>query len=255
MKLTAVVLTLNEAEHISDCVKGLLFADEVVVFDSYSTDDTVKLAQEAGARVIQRAFDNYTLQRNAAISAVSHNTDWVLFIDADERVPGELASAIRSAIHKSGYAGWRIPRHNYIFGKLTTGAGWYPDYQTRLLRIGKARYNPDRQVHEVVQLDGKLGTLEPPLIHFNYTDLAQFTAKQRTYTAFEAQTMFSHGVKPKFRNFILQPYRQFKWRFLTLKGYRDGFHGLRLCLLMAWYEFQKYWMLQGMWRNKEQTTV
>ncbi|MBC8171793.1 MAG: hypothetical protein H7X77_08970, partial [Anaerolineae bacterium] len=108
---------------------------------------------------------------------------------------------------------------------------------------------PERQVHEVVLLDGELGTLTNPIIHYNYRDLAHFTDKQRRYAAYEAKILYEAGIRPKFRNFILQPLRQFKWRFFELKGYRDGFHGLRLSLLMAWYEFRKYWLLRGLWQS------
>ena len=147
------------------------------------------------------------------------------------------------------YAGFRIPRDNYIFGRLTRGAGWYPDYQTRLLRVGAAHYDPARQVHEVVILDGKEGTLKNALIHYNYRDLAQFIEKQRRYSAYDARILFEQGIRPKPQNYVLQPLRQFWWRFVTLKGYVDGLHGLRLSLLMAWYEFRKYLLLRGLWQE------
>ena len=249
MRLTGIVLTRNESAHITACLESLRFCDDLLVFDSFSDDNTVVLAEAAGARVIQRVFDNYTLQRNAALDAVRDQADWVLFVDADERITPESAQEIRSVLDRAGYAGWRMPRQNYIFGKLTTGAGWSPDYQTRLLRIGQARYDPSRLVHETVLLDGELGTLEKPLVHYNYRDIAQFVHKQRQYTAYEAQAMFDSGVRPKPWNYLLQPLRHFRWRFLTLKGYRDGLHGLRLSLLMAWYEFQKYLILRLLWRR------
>jgi glycosyltransferase involved in cell wall biosynthesis len=250
--LTAIILTKNESAHIRDCLAALAFCDARLVFDSNSADDTVNIARECGADVLSRAFDTYPNQRNAALEAVKGKTEWVLFVDADERVSPELATAIRGAIAQGdSYAGWRIARHNYIFGKLTLGAGWYPDYQTRLLRLDAAHYDPERQVHEVVILDGALGSLDTPLIHHNYKDLAQFTAKQRRYTAYEAQILYEQGIRPKPQNYILQPLRQFKWRYFTLKGYRDGFHGLRLSFLMAWYELKKYQVLRGLWKNKK----
>lgn len=250
MRLTVIILTKNEAAHIAECIESVGFADHVLVFDSFSDDATVTIAKAAAdVDVIQRRFDNYPGQRNAALEAVRDTADWVLFVDADERISPVLAREIQAAIAKPGYAGWRIPRHNYIFGKLTRGAGWYPDYQTRLLKVGAARYDPERQVHEVVLLDGELGTLTNPIIHYNYRDLPQFIEKQQRYTAYEAKILYEAGIRPKFRNFILQPLRQFKWRFFELKGYRDGLHGLRLSLLMAWYEFRKYWLLRGLWQT------
>ncbi|MCY3834094.1 MAG: glycosyltransferase family 2 protein [Chloroflexi bacterium] len=249
MHLTAIVLTHNESEQIADCIKTLRFADRVIVFDSFSTDDTVAIAQRAGADIFQHEFLNYSEQRNAALDAADEMTDWVLFVDADERVTDALAEEIRQKINFPEYAGWRIPRHNYIFGILTRGAGWYPDYQTRLLRVGQAYYDTRRKVHEVVKLYGSEGAIRHPLIHYNYRDLQQFKDKQEHYARFDAESLYSQGVKPKQRNLVLQPIRQFYWRFITLRGYGDRWHGLRLSLLMAWYEYRKYQLLASRWRK------
>ena len=247
--LTAIVLTYNESEHIADCIKTLRFTDRIIVFDSYSTDDTVAIAQRSGADIFQHEFVDYSEQRNAALDAADEMTDWVLFVDADERVTDSLAAEIRQKINLPDYAGWRIPRHNYIFGVLTKGAGWYPDYQTRLLRVGQAYYDTQRKVHEVVKLYGPEGTIQHPILHYNYRDLAHFKDKQEYYARFDAESLYANGVKPNPRNFILQPLRQFYWRFFALGGYRDRWHGLRLSLLMAWYEYRKYQVLESMWRK------
>lgn len=247
MKLAAVILTYNEAAHVAECVASVQFADLVVVFDSFSTDQTVELARAAGAEVIQHPFKDYADQRNAALNAMQGRADWVLFVDADERVMPELAAEARQVIERPGYAGFRIPRHNYIFGKLTRGAGWYPDYQTRLLKVGAAQFDPARAVHETALLNGELGTLEHPFIHYNYRDVQQFHEKQQRYSTYDAQMLREQNIRPKPQNYILQPLRQFRWRFITLKGYTDGLHGLHLSLLMAWYEFRKYWKLRGLW--------
>jgi len=249
--LAGVILTYNEAVHVAACIETLRFCDEIVVFDSFSTDDTAALATEAGARVLQHQFDDYASQRNAALEALQDVTDWVLFVDADERVTPELAAEVRRVIEQPGYAAWQIPRHNYIFGKLTQGAGWYPDYQTRLLRVGKAQYDPERPVHETAVLDGKLGSTEHPFIHYNYRDTAQFAEKQRRYSAYDAQILYDQGVQPRLRQLISMPLRQFWWRFMTLKGYRDGVHGLHLSALMAWYELRKYRLLHQLWAQNQ----
>lgn len=249
MRVYAVILTYNEEHHIRACIESVRFADGIVVFDSFSTDETVTLAAGAGAEIIQRRFDNYANQRNAALESLHGRAHWILFVDADERVTSELAAEVREVIFKPEYAGWCIPRFNYIFGKLTKGAGWYPDYQTRLLRVGKAHYDPQRQVHELVVLDGLEGTMSQHFIHYNYRDLQQFLTKQRRYTLYDAQIMQQQGVHPKPHNFILQPCRHFWWRFVTLKGYQDGLHGLRLSLLMAWYELRKYQIVWRLWRE------
>lgn len=249
-RLTAIILTYNEARNIVQCIESVRFADRVLVVDSLSSDETVTLAKAAGAEVVENAFKDYADQRNFALDAAAPHADWVLFIDADERTTPELAGAVRAAIERRDIAAYRIPRHNYIFGKLTRGAGWYPDHQTRLLRVGAARYDPARKVHEVVELDGALETLEAHLTHYNYDNVHQFHTKQRKYTAYEAEIMYNQGIRPKTRNFILQPLRHFRWRYITLKGYRDGWHGLRLSALMSWYEYRKYALLAKHWRKQ-----
>lgn len=241
--LAAIVLTLNEEKHLSECLASLQWADQVVVFDSFSTDATPAIAERYGARLIQRQFNNYADQRNAALETVE--ADWVLFVDADERAPTALAEEIRSILN-APQAGWWVPRHNYIFGKLTLHAGWYPDYQLRLLRRSQARYDPDRKVHELVQLQGNEGHLKNPLIHLNYETVPEFVRKQYAYTQYDAGILFAEGQRAKPQNFVLQPLRQFWWRYVTLAGWRDGLHGLRLSLLMAYFQFVLYRQLQSM---------
>src|SRR5688500_3318539 len=147
MRLAAIILTYNEAQHVVACIETVRFADQIIVLDSFSTDQTPQLSKDAGAQVIQHAFANYASQREAALEAVRDTADWVLFVDADERVTPALTDEVRHSIERPGVAGFRIPRDNFIFGKLTRGAGWYPDYQTRLLRVGAAHYDLSRQVH------------------------------------------------------------------------------------------------------------
>ncbi len=249
VKLAAVVLTLNEEHNIVECLSTLKWADEMWVFDSYSTDRTVELAEESGARVAREVFENYAQMRNLALSRV--DAEWVLFVDADERVTRELSAEIQDVLASPDADGYWIPRHNYIFGRLTRGAGWYPDYQMRLLRRERAHYDPDRHVHEVVILDGREGYLKNPLVHYNYDSLAHFIAKQERYTDYDARVLFRKGVRPKPRHLITAPIRHFIWRFFTLKGYVDGFHGLKLSVLMAWYEYQKQLRLRRLWREAD----
>ncbi len=238
-ELTAVILTLNEAGHIADCIASLGWADRVVVIDSHSTDETAALAAAAGAQVLPSHFENYAQQRNAALAALA--TDWVFFVDADERGTPTLGEEIRRVIDLQPERGWYVPRHNYIFQRLTLGAGWYPDYQLRLFRHGFVHY--ERPVHEIAVVDGEIGYLANPLIHHNYVDPAHFHRKQRAYTVYDAGILFERGIRPKGHTPWTMPLRHFWWRFVTLKGYRDGLHGLRLSLYMAWYEWLKYRLL------------
>ena len=173
----------------------------------------------------------------------------------EERSSPEQATEIRNLLIDAPFDGYWIPRHNYIFGKLTRFTGWYPDYQMRLLRRARAYYDTSRDVHELVVLEGKAGYLNAPFVHYNYRDLGQFIEKQERYTEYVVHDMFRHGVRVKAQNYILQPLRHFRWRFITLQGYRDGLHGLRLSLLMSWYEFQKYVRLRREWNRANHARV
>lgn len=245
-ELAGVILTHDEEENVIACIETLRWTDRIVVFDSFSEDSTRDLARQAGAEVLTHAFENYAQQRNAALERVE--AEWVFFVDADERVPPELAAEAREAIKDDRYRGWWVPRHNYIFGRLTKHAGWYPDYQLRVLHRASARYDPSREVHEVVQLDGEAGYLENPLVHYNYDDVAEFIEKQEAYTDYEARIRYRAGERPRPRTYVTQPLRHFWWRFVALGGYKAGLHGLRLSVLMAYYAFQMWWRVGRLWR-------
>lgn len=246
MKLSVLVLTQNEERHIRPCLASVrAFADELLVLDSGSTDRTVALARKAGARVEVRPFENYPFQRNAAIEMASG--DWIFFVDADERATPALGQEIRTAIERyPSLAGFWIPRRNIIFGKEIRHAGWSPDYQPRVLRKGRARFDPAREVHELVLWDGETMRLTEGLIHYNYESLDQFHLKQVKYTRYEAQIWYNQGRRARLRGFIGQPIREFFRRYITLEGWRDGGHGLLLSALMAYYAFMRQEMLLEM---------
>ena len=247
MSLVAIILTYNEANNVVACIDSLRWADRIIVFDSFSTDATVPLVSKAGAQIMQHRFENYSKQRQAALEAVED--EWVFFVDADERSSPEQAAEIRHRIQNPDIHAYGVPRHNYICGVLTKHAGWFPDYQVRLLRRTRVRYDLTRDVHELVIVDGASGNLDTPLVHYNYSSWGQFIRKQERYTDLAAQEMFEQGVRVKPQNYVLQPLRHFYWRFITLGGYHDGLHGLRLSLLLAFYEFQKYVRLSRAWKR------
>ena len=246
MNVTAIVPALNEEHNIVDCLESLAWADRRVVFmDSRTTDRTEELARKVGAEVMQHPFENFAQFHNGAMERVE--ADWIFFVDADERATPELAEEVRSVTDGSHEeVAWSVPRHNYIFGRLTLGAGWYPDYQSRLLLRGRVHW--ERPVHEVVAADGPVGRLKNPLIHYNYDDLTDFIARQEKYTDYDAGILLRQGIRPHFYTLYSQAARQFWWRFVTLRGTQDGLHGLWLSLLMAYYEVVKYRKLARLWR-------
>lgn len=252
--LAAAVITKNEEGNIVACLATLGWADEVVVLDSCSADRTVALAREAGATVYQRAFDDFAHQRNAALDLIK--SDWVLFVDADERVSPALAQQARQEA-AAAEAGWRagtrrlagfwVPRRNIILGRWIRGGGWFPDYQLRLLKVGRARYDEEHKVHEIVVLDGEAGYLREPFLHYNYQTLGQIIAKQRAYVGLEARSLVDRGARGRPHSIVLQPLREFWRRFVTLGGWRDGGHGLLLATVLAVYNgvaYYKVWQLR-----------
>ena len=227
---------------IGACLDSVAWADErLVVLDAATRDATRSVAEAHGARVVERTFDTFAAQRDFALAQVE--TDWVLFVDADERVPAELRDEIRRTVAREGAAtGYWISRHNVIVGRVVRHAGWYPDYQLRLLRRGRARYDPQRPVHEVPLLDGPDSHLGSPLVHFNYRTLAEFVRKQERYCRLEAdRLLIAHG-RPRARAVVGQPLREMWRRYVALEGYREGPLGLALCLILAWYAGKAAWL-------------
>lgn len=243
-KLIAVILTRDEEKHIGACIETLRdWCPLVVVWDSGSTDATCERARRAGALVVQRPFDDYARQRQAVLNTIA--AEWILFVDADERATPELAAEVVRLIQGHEKDGYWIPRRNFIVGHEMRGGGFTPDYQLRLLRRAAARYDLSRKVHEIVTLEGEAGHLSARLLHYNYETWAQFHKKQVAYAQYEAGILAQRGITPRPHNFVLQPLREFRRRFLTLDGWRDGWHGARLALLLAWYYgFMPYWYLR-----------
>ncbi len=242
-RLTAVVLTNNEERHLPDCLASLSWADELFVLDSGSTDATRQIAAAAGARVEMHPFENFSRQRAYALSRVS--TSWLLFVDADERVPPALAAEIRSTLAAPRACGYWIPRHNMFWGHRLRGGGWWPDYQLRLLSVPHASYDPQRAVHEVAHVDGPTERLQTPIIHLNYDSFAEFRSRQQAYAKMEATRRAATGAPPRAHHFVLQPLREFRRRYWTLAGWRDGLLGLQLAIWMAYAEF---WTLRQVQR-------
>jgi len=238
--LTAALLARDEAHLIAGAVASVGWADDIlVVLDDRSANDTGDIAASAGARVERRPFGSFQRQRNRALDLASG--DWVLFIDADERVPPALAAEARQRLSDPGpYVGFWVPRRNVIAGVWIRHAGWWPDYQLRLLKRDHARYDERGTVHEVAELDGPSEYLTEPLLHLNYENLDQFREKQRRYALLEAETLFQRGVRPRPHGLVVQPLREFRRRVVELGGIRQGSMGVRLGLEMALATFHTY---------------
>ena len=252
-KIVAAILTKNEKRHITDCINSVQWADLVLLEDSFSSDGTVEVAQELGAIVLQSRFVNFAVARNNALrNAKSLGAEWIFFVDADERVTPELAQEIQQVVAEESKPGWWVPRYNVMWGHTMRGGGWYPDCQLRLMKIDAARYDPEREVHEIVILDGEAGLLREHLIHYNYDSLEHFRAKQNRYIDLEAKILRDKGVRTKPWTYLTMPVREFVRRYVTLEGYKDGLVGLQLCGLMGWYTFLTYVRLRRLRQIKPQ---
>jgi glycosyltransferase involved in cell wall biosynthesis len=251
--VTATVITLNEADQIEACLASVAWADERIVVDSGSTDRTVDLARAAGARVIVRDWPGYAAQKTFADSQASH--EWILSVDADERVTPALAAEIRAVLTADPpHAGYRIPRVTFHLGRWIRTTDWYPDFQLRLYDRRRARWTP-RRVHESVQIDGSPGRLTSELQHFAYRDLSEHHLTMDRYTSLAAAEMYEQGRRAGFGDLLLHPPAAFLRNYVLHGGFRDGAAGLIVSAMNAHYVFLKFAKLWALDRTRSSTST
>jgi len=244
-KVSVTVITRDEAANIDACLASVAWADDVLVVDCGSADRTVDLARARGARVIVREWPGYAAQKNFAAGEAAN--DWILSVDADERVLPELAAEIRSRLAGSvSEAGFRIPRVTFHLGRWIRTTDWYPDYQLRLYDRRRARWK-DRKVHESVETDGPVGRLSHDLQHYAYRDITHHHQTMDRYTTLAAQQMFESGRRAGFLDLALHPPAAFLRNYVLRRGFTDGMPGLIISAMNAQYVFLKFaklWALQ-----------
>ncbi len=235
MSLSVVISTYNRQEKLRACLLSIKdIADEIIVVDNSSQDDTVKTAKEFTPHVYVRQ-NNPMLNVNKNFGFTKTTKDWILSLDDDEKVTPELAKEIKEKSENSGVTGYWIPRKNIIFGKWIEHTGWYPDYQLRLFRNGKGKF-PEVHVHEMVEVEGSLENLTNPMEHSNYESIHEFLFKMvMTYAPNEAEVLLKKGYVFDYLDSFRFPAREFLSRFFARQGYKDGLHGLMLSMLMAFY--------------------
>ena len=251
-KISACIITFDEEDRIRDCIASLDFCDEVVVVDSHSRDRTREIAADCGARVIERDWPGFVEQKKWAVQQARN--DWVLCLDADERLSPELSSEIK-ALQAQGlaeHAGFRMPRMSYYLGAWIKHGTWWPDYNLRLFdrRCGNWA---GHQIHERVRINGPCGTLRGRLLHYPYRSFAEHLTTIDKYTTIMAEALNSQGKRASIGNIVINPWVRFMKFYFLKRGFLDGWRGLVLAYLAAHYVRMKYTKLLVLQRVGEQT--
>jgi glycosyltransferase involved in cell wall biosynthesis len=240
--VTAILITLNESANIAAALDSVRWADEIVVVDAESRDETVAIARRYTDRVIVRPWSGYIAQKNFAAAQASH--DWIFSLDADERVTPELAVEIKARLAEGpSCAGYRGPRMSYYLGRWIRSTDWYPDNQLRLYDRRRAAW-AGRYVHESVQVDGAVGTLHASLEHYPYRDVSHHLQTIDRYSTLAAQQLFEDGRRTGPLRIVLHADAAFLRNYLLRRGFRDGAPGLIVSLLNSYYvaaKFVKLW--------------
>lgn len=246
-KLSVVVLTKNEETNIRDCLNNLKLADEIVVIDNFSTDRTLEIAREFTDKIFQSKLDGIGPLRNFGIEKA--RGEWVYFVDADDRVSPELAAEILETIKNPSYPAYRVHQRSNYLGRWITACGWYAAVM-KLLKKGQAKFSQDK-ANEKAVVNGEMGTLTNPVHHYGYPDLSIHLRKLSLFSRWEGEALFDKGVRINWLNFgcyfILRPMAKFFQKYIFLRGYGEGIHGLILCIMNAVYVFLIYacvWEIQ-----------
>jgi glycosyltransferase involved in cell wall biosynthesis len=240
-RLSAIVITRNEAASIADCLDSVAFCDERIVVDCGSSDDTAAIARGKGARVVEHDWQGFGAQKNFALSLATG--DWVLSIDADERVPPPLARAIEAALDGDA-DGYEMPRLSSFCGRQMRHSGWYPDHVLRLFRRGKARFS-DVPVHERVVCAGRVTRLAEPMIHHPVARLEDALSRVDRYSTAGAEALVGSGRRVSFWSGIGHGLGAFVRTYLLRGGFLDGAEGFLLAVANAegsYYRYMKAWL-------------
>ncbi len=244
--ISVIVITKNEEGNIEECLKSVKWADEIIVVDAESSDSTIKITEKFTKNIFVKSWEGFAKQKRYALSLASN--DWVLSIDADERVTDDLADEIISK-DLNAYEGYFIRRENYFFGKLITTCGWEKDYQLRLFKKSKTRVT-EKLVHEGFEVEGNRTNLENPLIHYPNQNLHQAIEKANKYSSLVAIEKFREGKEYSLLKLLFQPPVSFYHYYIARKGLKDGIHGFLLSFFHFLTNLMTITKLWEMHRNK-----
>lgn len=244
-KLSVIIITKNESANIRACLESVAWADEIVVVDSASADGTLEIAREFTPQVhVHADWPGFGAQKNRALDYASK--DWVLSLDADERVTPELRAEIEAVLLNARADGYEIPRLSSFCGRFMRHSGWHPDYVLRLFRRGKARFS-DALVHESVQLQGSAARLRQPLLHYSYRDFEDVLSKLNSYSSAASAMLQRRGKRGGLAQAILHGLWAFIRTYFLRAGFLDGREGFMLAVMNAensYYRYIKLWLKQ-----------
>ncbi|MGE5306202.1 MAG: glycosyltransferase family 2 protein [Alphaproteobacteria bacterium] len=237
--VSAIVVCFNEEEHIGACLESLRWCDEIVVVDSFSTDGTVEICRRYTDRVMQRTWAGYVDQKAYAVSQATK--EWVLSVDADERVSAELREEIEQALarDRESYSGYALPRLVFYLRRWWWRGGWYPDYTLRLFRRDRATWGGS-EPHDKVLVEGRVRRLRHPLHHFTYRDIEDHIQRINRFTSISAQELKKGGRRWRLADAVLRPAGRFLRCYFLKRGFMEGFGGFYVAVTGAMYVFLKY---------------
>ncbi|MEZ4875637.1 MAG: glycosyltransferase family 2 protein [Flavobacteriaceae bacterium] len=243
-KITALAITLNEAEVLPDFLRSLDFVDEIIIVDSFSKDQTVAIAKKhEKVTVFERAFDNFSAQKNFAISKASH--EWILFFDPDEEITPEVKNEILATLQHPTADAYFIRRQLYFMGKKIKYSGFQTDWVIRLFKKNKGTYNGNL-VHETLDINGTTGKLKSRVPHHTYKNFDDYTRKLHRYSKLQAQMLYEKKKRPHLGHFFFRPFYRFWHQYLLRLGILDGKEGFILAYINAFSVFKRYvnlWLL------------
>jgi glycosyltransferase involved in cell wall biosynthesis len=246
-RLSAVIITLNEEQNIKACLESVRWADEIVVVDSGSQDRTVDICRAYTQNVYHVPWKGFGAQKNEALDRAHH--DWVLSIDADERVTPELKEEIAGLLKQDlKWNGYSVSRKSYFGKRLVLTCGWFPDRTIRFFNKKAGRFS-EAAVHETVQIEGATGALTHSLVHYTYRNISDFLLRMNRYSTLAANDLYASKIKGALLKMIFRPAATFFKMYFIKKGYREGFFGIILCGLYAFYTFVKYSKLWELHKN------
>jgi glycosyltransferase involved in cell wall biosynthesis len=236
--LSVTIIARDEEDRIGDAIRSVSFADEIIVLDSGSRDATVSVSRSLGAQVIETDWPGYAEQKNRALGHARH--DWVLSIDADERVSPELADSIRAVLADGPPSdGYAVARRQWYLGRWIRHCGWYPNRSIRLFRRSKSRW-VGLELHERVEVDGTVGRLSGDLLHLSYRNLSDHLKTIDRYSTLFAQESRTRGRRARWWDLVFRPPLFFLKRYLLSLGFLDGVHGIIVCGMGAFYTLSRW---------------